>query len=389
MSIPVYQQIKDVIKEEIKQGKYKPGDILPSANQLAKMFSTSRNTAVKAITELAHESDVYTVQGRGTIVNDLRKQLKSNTTIFSKRDKKNNSMPDIGILFADFDDLAHPYFSKMLQGISRQAKLTPCNLKTFCIANYSINEFIHNETFDGLIVATELPHSSVLMLKQNKIPFVLANNDIYGEDLYCVTVDAFSATYDAVKYLHSLGHEKIAVLPGPSCARSTPFCYSGYKHIMSDLKLEFNENYFKASDYGEIGGQKVFASLFAEHEPPTAVFAMEDYIAIGIIEAAEHHSLKIPEELSIIGSGDMLNGSNVKTALTTFDDRFDELGALCLEILDSQLNGRIVKNSKISLKPELIIRDSCTVVNDNVCNTAANITHGGNKQCGSDPTIEI
>ena len=356
MKIPVYQQIKDIIREEIAQGKYKPGDTLPSANQLTKLFNTSRNTAVKAINDLAYEGTIYCVQGKGSIVSDLRKK----TAVRTRR--KKSSIPDIGILISDFDNLNHPYFARLLKGISEKAKTIPCNLKTFCINNYSINDFVHNENFDGLIVATKLPQSSVLVLKQNNIPFVLAGNDVYGEDLLCVTGDSYSSTYEAVRYLHSLGHEKIAVLSGPTTARSTPLAYMAYKHAMNEFKLEVDESFFKAGDYGEEAGYQSFQELLSKGDTPTAVFAMEDNIAIGVIKAAEENSLKVPDDLSIIGSGDRFPISNVKIPLTTFCDKLMDIGALCLEMIDKKLNNKVIKNSKVSLKSKLIIRESCAKI---------------------------
>lgn len=353
MKIPVYQQIKDIVREEIAQGKYKPGDTLPSVNQLAKIFSTSRNTAVKAINDLANEGTIYCIQGKGSVVNDLRKEV----TRGDKRRK--SSIPDIGILISDFDDLNHPYFTRLLKGISEKAKTIPCNLKTFCINNYSINDFVLNEHFDGLIVATKLPQSSVLVLKQNHIPFVLAGNDIYGEELLCVTGDSYGSTYEAIKYLNSLGHEKIVVLSGPTSARSTPLAYMAYKHAMSELKLEVDESFFRACDYGEEAGYKAFKNLLSTGKTPSAVFAMEDNIAIGVIQAAEENSLKVPEDLSIIGSGDRFPISNVKIPLTTFSDKLAEIGALCLEMINKKLNNKVIKSLKINLKSELIIRKSC------------------------------
>ena len=353
MRIPVYQQIKDIMREEIAQGKYKPGDTLPSANQLAKLFSTSRNTAVKAINDLAQEGTVYCVQGKGSIVNDLRKEIAS-------RDKrKKSATPDIGILISDFNDLNDLYFTRLFKGISEKAKTVPCNLKTFCINNYSINDFIQTEHFDGLIVATKLPESSVLVLKQNKIPFVLAGNDIYGEELLCVTGDSYGSTYEAIKYLHSLGHEKIAVLSGPTTARSTPLAYMAYKNAMNELNLEVNESFFRAGDYGEEAGYKGFQNLIAMQNIPTAILTLEDNIAIGVIKAAEENSLKVPDDLSVIGNGDRFPVSNVKIPLTTFADRLTEIGALCLEMIDKKLNNKVIKTPKVNLKSELIIRKSC------------------------------
>lgn len=111
MSIPVYQQIKDILREEIKQGKYRPGDAILSVNQLAKVFSTSRNTSVKAIADLVHEGIVYTVQGKGTIVSDLRKEIKE-----SKPKKRNSSVPGIVIILAEFDNINHPYMARTIKG---------------------------------------------------------------------------------------------------------------------------------------------------------------------------------------------------------------------------------------------------------------------------------
>ena len=358
MSVPVYQRIKDVLTEEIRQGKYKPGDILPSVNELAKMFSTSRNTSVKAINDLSHEGIIYCVQGKGSVVNDLRK---NNKKLAYKKVKasSNSSFPVIGVLLADFDDMTHPYLSMILRGISGKAKTMPCNLKTFCIKNYSIDDFIRTEHFDGLIVLTGLPQTSVFLLKQNGIPFVLANNDIYGEELFSVTVDSFSATYKAVEYLHSLGHSKISVLSGPYFARSTPLAYSAYKHAMNHFKLNIDDNFFRSCNYGEEGGYAVFSEMLNSGKVPTAVFALEDFIAVGAMKAAAEKSLAIPRDLSVIGSGNMLNGSNVKVPLTTFNTKLDELGGLCLDMIVRQIKNEPIKNSKISLEPELIVRDSC------------------------------
>lgn len=353
MKLPVYQQIKDIIREEIAQGKYKPGDTLPSANQLAELFSTSRNTAVKAINDLAFEGTIYCVQGKGSIVNDLQKETVRSTK------RKRSAVPEIGILLSDFDKLNHPYFTSLLKGISEKAKTVPCKLKTFCINNYSINDFVKTEYFDGLIVASKLPQSSVFVLKQNHIPFVLAGNDIYGEELLCVTGDSYNSTYEGVKYLHSLGHEKIAVLTGPTTARSTPLAYMAYKRAMEELNIEVDESLFRAGDYGEEAGYSAFKKLKAMKKIPTAVLTMEDNIAIGVIKAAEESSLKVPEDLSIIGNGDRFPVSNVKIPLTTFSDRLPEIGALCLEMIDKKLNNKVIKNPKVSLKSELIIRESC------------------------------
>jgi DNA-binding LacI/PurR family transcriptional regulator len=353
MEIPTYQQIKDVLKEEIRQGKYRPGDVLPSVNQLAKMFSTSRNTSVKAIGDLVHEGVVHTIQGKGTVVNDLRRN------VAAAGQSSRPQLPNIGVMLADFDNLEHPYLTKILKGISDQSKTARCLLKVFCMANYSIREFIAAGEFDGVIILSELPPSSVLMLKQHQVPFVLANNDIYGEELYSVTVDSYCATYEALKYLHGLGHQAVAVLAGPSGARSTPLGYAAWQRAVEDFGLSGDSRLFKTAEYyDEESGYKAFAELLKTGRRPTAVFAMDDYMALGAIRAAAEAGIRAPEELSVVGCGNLLN-ENTPLPLTTMDHHLDALGAQCLKMLLAQLGKRPVPQLKITRKPELIIRHSC------------------------------
>lgn len=225
-NIPMYQHIKDILKEEIRQGKYRPGDRLPSSNELAVLFSTSRNTSVKALNELVMEGAASAVKGSGTIVNDLHSESGGGKSPVRK------NCPDIGLLLADLDDLNHPYITRILHGISERGKTLPCSLRIFCIRNTSIREFAAQRHFDGLIVITELPETSILYLKQQDIPFVLLGNDIAGEDVAVVMNEAFSAMFEAMRHLVRLGHRRIGVLSGPSCKAVTTGGYLAYRQML-------------------------------------------------------------------------------------------------------------------------------------------------------------
>ena len=66
--IPLYHQLKEIIKEKIELGKWLPGDKIPSENELCKMYEISRNTAIKALDDLVQEGLLHRVQGKGTFV---------------------------------------------------------------------------------------------------------------------------------------------------------------------------------------------------------------------------------------------------------------------------------------------------------------------------------
>lgn len=351
-NIPIYQHIKDILKEEIRQGKYRPGDRLPSSNELAVLFSTSRNTSVKALNELVMEGAASAVKGSGTIVNDLHSESGGGKSPVRK------NCPDIGLLLADLDDLNHPYITRILHGISERGKTLPCSLRIFCIRNTSIREFAAQRHFDGLIVITELPETSILYLKQQDIPFVLLGNDIAGEDVAVVMNEAFFAMFEAMRHLVRLGHRRIGVLSGPSCKAVTTGGYLAYRQMLAELALVEDECFFKACDWGEESGYHAFKKLWNEGKRPTALIAFEDYMAYGAIRAAEEAGLAVPDSLSVIGYGNYpVKACDVP--LTTFDHHIEDLGRKSLELITEILKGKAPPDRKIYLRPQMIERGSC------------------------------
>jgi GntR family transcriptional regulator len=100
--LPLYYQLKEILKEEIDIGKYKPGDKVPSENEFAAMLSISRNTAKQAIADLVSEGMLYRVQGKGTFVSE--KKMFSGimeTFSFSEELKKGSMKLTTRVIFAE------------------------------------------------------------------------------------------------------------------------------------------------------------------------------------------------------------------------------------------------------------------------------------------------
>ena len=292
------------------------------------------------------------VKGSGTIVNDLHSESGGGKSPVRK------NCPDIGLLLADLDDLNHPYITRILHGISERGKTLPCSLRIFCIRNTSIREFAAQRHFDGLIVITELPETSILYLKQQDIPFVLLGNDIAGEDVAVVMNEAFSAMFEAMRHLVRLGHRRIGVLSGPSCKAVTTGGYLAYRQMLAELALVEDECFFKACDWGEESGYHAFKKLWNEGKRPTALIAFEDYMAYGAIRAAEEAGLAVPDSLSVIGYGNYpVKAGDVP--LTTFDHHIEDLGRKSLELITEILKGKAPPDRKIYLRPQMIERGSC------------------------------
>jgi DNA-binding LacI/PurR family transcriptional regulator len=154
----------------------------------------------------------------------------------------------------------------------------------------------------------------------------------YGDDT--------KASYEAVRWLiENRGHRRIAMI----CAnRQFPVItrrYSAFEHAMSEAGLPIPSNYIVEGDWSVESGRTAIRSLLELPEPPTAVFAANDTIAIGALEAAEEMGRRVPEDIAIIGFDDIPDAQWVRPKLTTIAQYPGEMGRQLAQALFQRING--------------------------------------------------
>jgi LacI family transcriptional regulator len=161
-----------------------------------------------------------------------------------------------------------------------------------------------------------------------------------------------------MRHLHSLGHTRIAAITGPCGMKATDDRRRGYyaalatAGIMPDPELEVEGN-FEIS-----GGITAAEQLLALPEPPTAIFAFNDNMAIGAMQAARARSIAVPEDLSIIGFDDLEEAAIVTPALTTIRQPLAEMGRIAVSLLMRLLDNQRLEALHVELATRLILRDS-------------------------------
>ncbi|GKU77439.1 LacI family DNA-binding transcriptional regulator [Paenibacillus sp. L3-i20] len=211
---------------------------------------------------------------------------------------------------------------------------------------------------DGMILLSpihEVRYVEALMRKQ--IPFIMIDNQ--QEDIVApsVRVDNFQGGYWATKHLIDLGHTDIAHISG-----STPFLSSkervaGYIQAMTEANLHTRvvPGQFTIESGYEIGEQWVHSATV-----PTAVFAGDDMMAYGVMDAFKNNGLRIPTDVSVVGYDDQLFATQLRPQLTTIRQPVEQIGGNAIELLlrciedpESHMSSKPIK-----LQPELLIRQS-------------------------------
>ena len=173
-----------------------------------------------------------------------------------------------------------------------------------------------------------------------------------------VGIDDRSAAADMTRYLMGLGHERIAVIGGPSSHLASQLRFEGFCDAMLDAGREVRSDLIIEGDFTYRSGLDIAEQLFAATELPTAVFAFNDDMAAGAITGAYRARLDVPGDVSIVGFDDTANAASLYPPLTTVRQPIRQLAEQAIELLVGQFEGTAGTPAAALLDYEIIERAS-------------------------------
>jgi alanine racemase len=274
----------------------------------------------------------------------------------------------IGILVPqDIPDvLNNPFFPALMAGIGQVCKQTGMSLMVVPPMRGSMVDATYAALVDGCIVTgLEADDDAVHALKKRDVPFVMIDTDA-PEDIAAVNVNDYEGARLGLKYLLEAGHRRVAIASFQSYTgkmeeysgtlrhRFDGVCTALKAHKLS-LKSEGIHTWECACSVA--GGIEILTRILEQTPRPTAVFALADVIAYGIIEAAKTRGLRVPEDLAVVGFDDLESSSLISPALTTVHQPSVEKGRRAAEILMTMLDGS-KRCDHVVLPVELMVRES-------------------------------
>jgi len=271
---------------------------------------------------------------------------------------------NIGVLIPD---LGTGYIGEIIRGIDAELGLSDLDLILYTThrtaskeANYVTN--LATGMVDGLIlVLPRSPADFIGILTKQNFPFILIDHQGIGPDCPAVGAANWQGGFTATEYLIKLGHQRIGFITGwmdLGCALDR---LDGYRsalrtnHIPDAPELIYEGTFFQPDGFT---GASILLDL---PNPPTAIFASNDVMAMGVMDAIRHRGLCVPDDVSVIGFDDIPQASLIRPALTTVRQPLEKMGRVATQMLLELLNKSQKKIGRIELPTELIIRDSCKV----------------------------
>ena len=188
---------------------------------------------------------------------------------------------------------------------------------------------------------------------------VLDPTGVPSADLPSVGATNWFGGLTATRHLLDLGHRRIAVIAGPPWALNSRARLDGYRSALEAAGVAADPELVRGGAFEIVSGMTYATELLALPSPPTAIFALNDGIAIGVYHAASVAGLRIPEDLSVVGFDNYSLDEWLVPPLTTVHQPLDEMGAAAARmVLDMALEPGESPTNRLELATKLIVRAS-------------------------------
>jgi DNA-binding LacI/PurR family transcriptional regulator len=262
-------------------------------------------------------------------------------------------------------EISNPYFGAIadhvVDAVERHGLLVLlCSTRSQAVKEASYIDLLASGTIDAMLYLGSFRSNERLAAAiRGGLPVVVIDERIAdAPDVHTVVMDDYAGGYQATSYLVALGHRHIAFVSGPAELASVQERQRGYEDALRLGGIDPARQLVLAGHFTEQFGMSTLPRLLSAPQPPTAAFVASDYIALGMLSAAETHGVRVPGDLSIVGFDDIRFSQYVRPRLTTIRSPLERLAQVGVELLFQRLAG-VESAARTEVLPvELIVRES-------------------------------
>jgi len=266
-------------------------------------------------------------------------------------------------------DLLHPFFAEIAKSLSDVLResgyylIVSSSEEDPNLEEQEINHLLARR-LDTLIIASCRSTVDLLFfrIEKQKTPYVLIDRSLPGLSANFVGVDDEAVGMLATGHLIDIGCKRIAHIRGPEISPSIRRM-EGYKRALAQAGLKVIDDYIITERKGDVGtkerGAEAMSQLLSLKPRPDGVFCFNDPLAMGAMNYALDHGLRIPEDLAVIGCGNLHYDDSLRVPLSSIDQHSRRIGEEAARVTLGILNSKIpLKPETVVLQPELIVRGS-------------------------------
>jgi LacI family transcriptional regulator len=271
-----------------------------------------------------------------------------------------------GLLALIVTDITNPFFTTIARGVEDIANENGFNV---ILCNTDENEdkqvdyltVLLQKRVDGfLFVPARSTPESVQLIQRQNVPVVVIDRQISGVEVDVVRGDSEQGAYELVNLLLSLGHRRIGMLSGPETISTAAQRVAGYRRALAEAGVDRDAALVCYGEYTQEGGyQTTQQALFATPRP-TALFAANNFIAMGAFRALREAGLSVPEDVALVCFDEAPQSAMIEPFLTVATQPAYEMGRRATELLLARLSNEAPRECQEIVFPvEIMVRKSC------------------------------
>lgn len=263
-------------------------------------------------------------------------------------------------------DITNPFWTTVARGVEDAASEKDYNV-IFCNTDESaqkqkayLQTLIQKQVDGVLLVPASSDENPIDFLRQQNVQVVLLDRSLANTEVDVIRCDSKGGAYQLIKLLVKLGHRKIAILRGPRGVSSAEDRMAGYQLALQETGLETSDQLIFSGEFSVDSGYQMTKKLLLMSPRPTAMFASNNFIAIGALKALRDAQVVVPDEMSVVGFDDLPIAIVVDPFLTVADQPAYEMGQLATQRLLEHLDGEVIDEVQETILPVSIIERKST-----------------------------
>jgi DNA-binding LacI/PurR family transcriptional regulator len=220
-----------------------------------------------------------------------------------------------------------------------------------------VDELVGHRRVDGLIVINPYADDRYMHIPK-EFPVVFVGARSHDELVCSISLDDEKVAYEATQHLISLGHKRIGLITGPMEEDCSQDRLVGFQLALAEAGITFDQSLAFEGDWSASSGRDALLDFVKKNNVPTAIFAQNDRMAMGVMRAARDVNLSVPDQLSVIGVDDMPLSSYFDPPLTTMRQDMPLIGQEAVRKLMEIFKNKTVDPSVMKLPAQLVVRQS-------------------------------
>ncbi|CAG7623661.1 HTH-type transcriptional regulator DegA [Paenibacillus solanacearum] len=270
---------------------------------------------------------------------------------------------NIGIIIyrKHYPIVSHPIYGKIVDAILAAAE--SLNYSVFVSTDKEMSQrtadYMLEKRVDGLVLISRLSQEMIGYIDGFGIPYVMVNGTVENNSVIQIVNDDRKGGAIAADHLYALGHRKIGVIAGPQDHRSHHLRYEGFMRRLRELGCTAEERHVAFSSQSTFDeGAACFHRMWERSHSalPTAIFATNDMLALGSMRVMQERGLRIPQDISVIGSDNIDFASYSNPPLTTVHTEKDRMGRDAVHMLNRLIQKLELHPQRVGYEPKLVVR---------------------------------